>query len=161
MNSINFNEDDSDDAYHGPIISIKKVRSVKSINDLPDNFKHELSQMSLEDLSEHDVTLKSMIQKIQAMAFNRIVLTNVIGGVVNYVVVDSEVRLGSFILIRGNKLIATGEYEIVQQAFLTQIKKEYPGKFDTITFSDIDEVWIKNFSQIHFNNPKLFKLIKL
>ena len=161
MNSINFNEEDNDEAYHGPIVSIKKIRSVSSLNDLPEHFKHELSQMSLEDLSEHDVTLKSMIQKIQSMAFNRLVLTNSAGGTVNYVVVDTEVRLGTFILIRGNKLIATGEYEIVQQAFLTQIKKEYPGKFDTITFSDIDEEWIKNFSQVHFNNNKLFKLIKI
>lgn len=159
--SINFGEDSEEELQqvNSNLIHIKQVRPINSLDDLPEHFKPELRQLNVEDLFE--AKLSDVVKIIQGLAPNRIVLTHENANYKQYLICDCEIRLKEYILMRGNKLICTGNYELMQKAFLDRIQKEYPGKFDQHEFDEIDETWIKNFSQMYFNNPTIYRIINL
>ena len=159
--SINFGEDEQEELQqvNSNLIHIKQVRPINSLNDLPEYVKPELRQINVEDL--FDAKLADIVKIIQGMTPNRIVITKQLEGSIQYLICDAEIRLKEYILMRGNKLICTGNYELMQKAFLDRIQKEYPGKFDQHESDEIDEAWIKNFSQMYFNNPRMYKIINI
>ena len=69
-------------------------------------------------------------------------------------------NLNEYILLRGNKLIATGTYEEMSRSLLEKIQGEYPGKFDKIHVEEIDNDWIKQFCLIHYSDEKKFQIIQ-
>lgn len=159
--SINFGEDPEEELQqvNSNLIHVKQVRPINSLEDLPEHFKPELRQMNSEDL--FDAKLVDIVKIIQGMAPNRIVITKQLDQSVQYLICDCEIRLQKYILMRGNKLICTGDYELMQKAFLDRIQKEYPGKFDNHEFNEIDEAWIKNFCQMYFGNTTIYRIINI
>jgi hypothetical protein len=159
--NLYFSEDNEEELekVNSNLIFVKKVRTVNSVHDLPIQFPSEVTRIDYEDVVTS--TLADVIKMIQGMAPNRIVVTETLPGKVRYIICDCELRLKDYILMRGNKLIATGSYEQMQIIFLDRIQKEYPGKFDTMAYVEIDETMMINFCKMYFNKPNLFRIINL
>ena len=142
-------------------LRIKRIRTVRGVGDMQEHFQKELSHIALEEVIEENPSLRVILHKIKDSIPNSVLLENeAIGGTV-YVLIELEVVLGECMLIRGKKFIASGSMEQMRALACDKIQREYPSRFDTLKAEEIDEAWLKNFSQVHYQNPAFLRIIEL
>ena len=143
------------------IIKIKRVREIRGLDDLVTDFKKELQQIALEDIMDADVSLEAVIKKIQVARPNMLVLKKDFHGNRTYVVVETEIFLGDYILTRNKKMIASGSLEDVQVAFIWRINKEFSGAYGKFKPDEIDSSWIEQFNKMRYGGKNTYKIIKI
>lgn len=142
------------------IIKIKNVRAVYGIDSLQKYFEKELAQIALDDIIEENTSIEGLLQKIKDMHPNTLLLSQ--GGQTKaYLLVETDVILGEYILMRKNRLLCSGDEGAVKLACITKIQKEFPSKFDNVEPLEVDDKWLSNFCLMHYNNSSFFRLIKI
>ncbi len=152
------NFDGEDETPAPDIIRTRKVAVVNSLDELAYNFKGELSKISLEELTEPDLSLKTMVQRIKDMRPNRILLQK---DAKSFMLIDVDLMLSDFIVVRGRKLLGTGNLSVCKEIICKQLQKEFPDKTERLTPGEIDEMWLTKFCLMHYGNQFEVKLIKI
>lgn len=143
------------------ITLVAEPRSAQNAADLAVKFSKELKKIELDDIvSIEDLDLEKMMQMIKSMKANRFVLQyEDVYGIQHYLVLDFEIKIQSFIAMRGHKLLGTGEYKQCATILLDQMRKEFPDKFKDVTPEMLDDSYIKNISELHFGNSRMYRII--
>lgn len=149
----------TDEERYLPIssITVRKIREVTGLESLKKNFKKELKKIEIDDLSSHNLSLPSLLSLIQKMRPNTIVLGN--GS--NFLVVEADIMLREYIAMRADKMIGQGSMIQCQEAMVKQIQKEFGDKFDALKPEEIDDTWLKTFSNMHFGVPRMHRIINI
>lgn len=153
---INFTEDPLEDDNQDTI-RIRNIREITGVDSLKQHFSKELKRLSIDDVFQPNLSLHSLALLIKGMRPNTIVLQN--GK--SFLIVETDIMLREYVAIRSGKMICSGTMIQCQKAMVKQIRKEFKEKFDQLEPEEVDDLWLKNFSKIHFNKPNMYKIIKI
>jgi len=141
------------------LISIKRIRTINGPELVVSAFPREITKLDIEDLLEPNLDLGVLLQKIQMLVPHSLVIKQATGSHKTYMFMEFEVELQECSLLRKSLLIASGSHNEMKEEFLNKIQKEYPGKFKNINISEVDNEWIRNFCLMHYDDPKMFRII--
>lgn len=139
------------------IIQLRRIREITSIQSIEKQFKKELKKINTDDIIEHNTSLAQMVSMLADLRPNTIVLKKE----TTYLMVETDILLKQHIAMRAGKLIATGTIKQCQAAMIRQIQKDYRGKFDELTPEELDAEWLKNFSTVHCQLPRMYRIINI
>lgn len=142
------------------IVLTEDPRSVRTITDLEEKFQKELKRIELDDvMSTPNINLETLMQMIKGMRNHRIVLEQGQNTQKRFIVFDFDVKVGECLALRKNKVLGTGTYQECAAMLLQQMKREFPDKFTDTTVEMIDEMYLKQVAQVHFGNPRVYRII--
>lgn len=153
---LDLDYDENENVATKETIKVRKVIEINSLDSLATHFKRDLSKMSLEELTEPNLSLKTMMQRIKDLRPNRIILDH---GTGSFIVVDLDIMIDSHLTIRGRKLLGSGSRLECMRLAQKQLAKEFPDKMDGIATEEVDDTFLKEFCQMHYNNPDQIRII--
>jgi len=142
------------------LIRVKRVRPVYNPDNIAQYFSNELKQIGMEALMDEDVSVAGILRRIQEMKPGTLILSNDVAGHKTFIVVETEIKLDEYILMRGSKLLATGNEREMYAAALETIQHEYPGQVDKIQPEEVDEQWLKNCCTIYYKESWRIRVVK-
>lgn len=145
------------------LVRITNITPVYGVESIQMSFPKELKKIAIDEFIDGEVNLEALVQKIVGMKRGCMVMKNNIAGRDMFLVVETEVQLGGWILLRRgmkkNRMVATGSIEEVRWALLDQVKKEFPGKLDKVKAEEIDDGWIESFSLMYYGSKHVWEII--
>lgn len=159
--SIQFSDEESPDLSKKTVVRVKRVISINSLQSIEHHFRKELMKMDFNDIIEANVDIEGLVSMIKTLVPNLVVIKNEVGGVKTFIGIETEVSIGDFIAIRGSKIIGSGSLEDCRLIILDKLNAEHPGKFKRMRHDELDEIGLKNISNMYYSgNSTKFRIIK-